>query len=103
MNHDVETRTGRVHAVAGEANTRSACSIRVFAYDSQARLPPVKAPTLVVDGTGDFEPEIVRRGEAVASLIPNCRTRMMKGEDGNIIWWRPKALADVMEEFFERR
>ena len=75
----------------------------VFAYDSQARLPPVKAPTLVVDDTGDFEPEIVRRGEAVASLIPNCRTRMMKGEDGNIIWWRSKALADVMEEFFERR
>lgn len=75
----------------------------VFEFDSHARLPRVKAPTLVVDGTGPFEPEIVRRGEAVAALIPDCRTHTMEGEDGNIIWWRPEAFAHVMEEFFETR
>ena len=74
----------------------------VFDYDSHARLPLVEAPTLVIDGTGPFEPEIVQRSADVAALIPGCETLTMEGEDGNIIWWRPDALRDVMNEFFER-
>ncbi len=74
----------------------------VFEYDSHVRLPLIEAPTLVIDGTGPFEPEIVQRSDDVAALIPNCETLTMEGEDGNIVWFRPEPLAEVMAGFFDR-
>ncbi|MCY4086579.1 MAG: alpha/beta hydrolase [Actinomycetia bacterium] len=74
----------------------------VFEYDSAARLPLILAPTLVIDGTGPFEPETVRRSADVARLIPECEAMTMDGEDGNIVWWRLEVLADAVREFLDR-
>ena len=85
------------------ADTFAAIYRAVFEYDSHARLPLIESPTLVIDGTGPFEPAIVRRAGAVAALVKNCATLTMEGKDGNIIWFDPDALVRVMDEFFETR
>ena len=75
----------------------------VFEYEAVSRLPFVQAPTLAIDGTGPFEPKIVQRSEQLAALIPDCEARTMVGEDGNLIWWKPEAIADVLAGFLNPR
>jgi pimeloyl-ACP methyl ester carboxylesterase len=69
-------------------------------YDPDARLPLVKAPTLVIQSTGPFEPRFLQRADMVQKLIPGSRVATIEGGDIHMIHFRAEELGAILLEFF---
>lgn len=68
----------------------------VFRYDSLARLPQIKCPTLLLYGSDDiFRPRL----EATLALVPDARTAIVEGARSLVALEAPVGLAAAMVEF----
>ncbi len=68
-----------------------------FFHDASARLPQLRAPTLVLHGTAD---RMVRysNAEHIAGLVPGSRLRAFD-DAGHLFWWEQPALsAELVRE-----
>jgi 3-oxoadipate enol-lactonase len=67
----------------------------IAGHDTSARLPSVKAPTLVVHGTEDLllGPQ---NGRLIASLVPGARLEIMDGVGHLFFWEQPQRSADLL-------
>jgi pimeloyl-ACP methyl ester carboxylesterase len=75
----------------------------VARYDPDSRLPKIKAPTLIVQSTGNLEPKLLQRAEMVASLIPGARTASVPHGDIHMIHTRAEELSQIFLGFFHSR
>ena len=75
----------------------------VFLYDADARLPLIKAPTLVLHGTSPYERPVVQRSEKVAALVPNSRVHTIEDADVNLCYFRGKEFAKVLLDFLGKQ
>lgn len=71
----------------------------VFTYDADARLPLIKARTLISHGTSPYERAEVSRPEKVVALIRNSQIKNIENADVNMCYFKPKEFADVVLEF----
>jgi len=69
-------------------------------YDPDTRLPLVKAPSLIIESTGPFEPKFLQRAELVAKLIPGSRVAAIENGDIHMIHFRAEELGGLLLEFF---
>jgi pimeloyl-ACP methyl ester carboxylesterase len=68
----------------------------VFRYDSLARLPQIKCPTLLLYGSDDiFRPRL----EATLELVPGARTAIVEGARSLVALEAPEGLAAAILEF----
>ena len=68
----------------------------VFRYDSPARLPLIKCPTLLLYGSDDiFRPRL----EATLKLVPEARTAIVEGARSLVALEAPGGLAAAILEF----
>ena len=69
----------------------------IVAHDTQARLPELGMPTLVVHGTADRLLPMVN-GELIASLVPGATLELLE-DVGHMYWWeQPERAADLVRE-----
>ena len=73
--------------------------LAVRAYDAEARLPLVTAPTLVIQSSGPLEPQMLQRAERAQKLVPGSRTATIENGDIHMIHTRAEELAQVILEF----
>jgi 3-oxoadipate enol-lactonase len=67
----------------------------LYGHDTQARLPDIAAPTLVIHGTEDRMIPVAN-GELIASLIPGAHLEIYDGV-GHLFWWeQPERSADLL-------
>jgi pimeloyl-ACP methyl ester carboxylesterase len=67
----------------------------VGGHDTQARLPEITAPTLVIHGTED-KMIPVANGRLIASLIPGAHLEILDGV-GHLFWWeQPEHSAELI-------
>jgi 3-oxoadipate enol-lactonase len=64
-------------------------------HDTQARLPELTMPTLVIHGTED-QMLPVDNGRLIASLIPDSRLEILEGVGHLFFWERPERSAELM-------
>ena len=68
-----------------------------FVHDTSARLPSIKARTLVLHGTAD-QMLLSSNGEQIAALIPGARLHTF-ADAGHLFWWeRPDEAADLIRQ-----
>jgi pimeloyl-ACP methyl ester carboxylesterase len=65
------------------------------AHDTSARLPDLRAPTLVVHGEKD-QMLGVENGRLIASLIPGARLEIFEGVGHLFFWERPERSAELV-------
>ncbi len=65
------------------------------AHDTNARLPGLRTPTLVIHGTAD-EMLPVQNGRLIASLIGGARLEILDGVGHLFFWERPELSADLI-------
>ena len=69
-----------------------------MAHDAFERLGDIRAPTLVIAGTGDNVIDH-RNSQVLADRIPNARLEVLDGA-GHSFWWeQPERLASIVAEF----
>jgi 3-oxoadipate enol-lactonase len=67
----------------------------IFTHDTQARLPALDLPTLVVHGTADRVLPVAN-GPLIASLIPGAELELL-GDIGHMFWWeQPERTAELV-------
>jgi pimeloyl-ACP methyl ester carboxylesterase len=67
----------------------------IVAHDTQARLPKLELPTLVIHGTADRVLPAVN-GELIAAVIPGAELELLE-EVGHMYWWeQPERAADLV-------
>ena len=71
----------------------------VFSYDSPSRLPLIKAPTLLMQPTGEYEREIARRSHGVRDYIPGAKLVTIPNEDVYTIFWRAEEMGRIVLEY----
>ena len=85
--------------------TMTEMALKVYAYISEARLPLIKAPTLVVGLGGQLIPWYITpdRAKLMHSLIPDSKFVVIDGPDADHrIWYaRPKEVAETILPFLE--
>ena len=69
----------------------------IAGHDTHARLPDVKAPTLVIHGSVD-EMLDVENGRLIASLIPGAQLEVMDGVGHLFFWEQPARSAELISE-----
>lgn len=69
----------------------------IFRFDEEARLPLVKAPTLLVTGT--LERFFRHRLDATRKMLPRCRTQVIEGTSSFAALEKPAELARAALEF----
>lgn len=70
----------------------------IAAHDTQARLPELETPTLVIHGTAD---RILPypNGELIASLLPNAHLQTLE-DVGHMFWWeQPTRSAELIRAY----
>ena len=67
----------------------------ISAHDTQARLPELDVPTLVIHGTED-QMLPVSNGHLIASLIPGSRLEILDGVGHLFFWERPELSAELL-------
>ena len=85
--------------------TMTEMALKVYAYISEARLPLIKASTLVVGLGGQLIPWYITpdRAKLMHSLIPDSKFVVIDGPDADHrIWYaRPKEVAETILPFLE--
>jgi pimeloyl-ACP methyl ester carboxylesterase len=67
----------------------------IVAHDTQARLPKLELPTLVIHGTADRVLPAVN-GELIAAVIPGAELELLE-DVGHMYWWeQPDRAADLV-------
>ncbi len=74
--------------------------LAVRRYDANARLPLIKAPSLIIQSTGPFEPTFCQRSEMVQRLVPGSRVASIKNGDIHVIYTRGEELGKLLLDFF---
>jgi 3-oxoadipate enol-lactonase len=69
----------------------------ITGHDTSARLPELRAPTLVVHGTLD-EMLPVQNGHMIAGLIPGSRLEILDGVGHLFFWEEPQRSAELVRE-----
>jgi len=69
----------------------------ISGHDTSARLPELRAPTLVVHGTLD-EMLPVENGHMIAGLVPGSRLEIIDGVGHLFFWEEPERTADLVRE-----
>lgn len=69
----------------------------MFAYDSDARLPLIPCPTLVINPAGHLAPA----SRAAAALIPDCVVDEWPHWSGPVLESAPDGIADAVEAWLE--
>jgi 3-oxoadipate enol-lactonase len=67
----------------------------IAAHDTQARLPSLSMPTLVIHGTADQMLPVVN-GRLIASLVPDARLEILDGVGHLFFWERPEHSAQLL-------
>jgi pimeloyl-ACP methyl ester carboxylesterase len=67
----------------------------IAAHDTQARLPELEMPTLVIHGTED-QMLPVANGHLIASAIPDSRLEILDGVGHLFFWERPELSAELL-------
>ena len=67
----------------------------IAAHDTQARLPSLSMPTLVVHGTEDRMLPVAN-GRLIASAIPGARLEILDGVGHLFFWERPEHSAQLL-------
>jgi 3-oxoadipate enol-lactonase len=70
-------------------------AMAIATHDTQARLPELRMPTLVIHGTAD-EMLPVANGRLIASLIPGSRLEILDGVGHLFFWERPQLSAELI-------
>jgi len=90
---------GRFQSIAAERAVAVAVIMAQVAacvqHDTHARLPTVKAPTLVIHGTAD-ELIPVENARLIASLIPDARLEIFDDVGHLFFWEEPAATAELL-------
>jgi hypothetical protein len=68
-------------------------------YDPDARLPLVKAPTLVIAETSVHQREILQRAEMVAKLVEGSKVVSIPGTDINLLYFKCREVTDAIMQF----
>ncbi len=69
----------------------------ISGHDTSARLPEMRAPTLVVHGTLD-EMLPVQNGHMIADLVPGSRLEIIDGVGHLFFWEEPQRTAELVRE-----
>lgn len=70
----------------------------IVAHDTQARLPELQTPTLVIHGTADRVLPYPN-GELIASLLPNAHLQTLE-DVGHMFWWeQPTRSAELIRAY----
>jgi pimeloyl-ACP methyl ester carboxylesterase len=69
----------------------------ILGHDTSARLPTIRAPTLVVHGTDDLMVP-VENARMIASLIPGARLEILPGIGHLFFWEQPERAAELVRE-----
>ena len=72
----------------------------VFSYDANARLPLIKAPTLLLQSMAPYSRPIAQRAETVQQLIAGSRVMSIEGADLYDLHWRAQQISDIILTFF---
>lgn len=67
--------------------------------DARSVLSGISAPTLHLEADSPYESPFCRRGEEVATLVPDCRAVVVPQSDDNMMEFNPQAVASIVEEF----
>jgi pimeloyl-ACP methyl ester carboxylesterase len=73
----------------------------VNAYDAQARLPLITAPTLIIESGGPLEVPHMQRASEVQQLIRGSRVATIENGDVFVVHSRAASYAQVLREFFD--
>jgi len=69
-----------------------------FRYEKEPKLPLIKSPTLLMVGTEDI---FYNKLEAVKSLIPRCRTKVIRGAGNVVTLEKPREFAQAILDFLQ--
>ncbi len=72
----------------------------VFGYDSNAQLPKLKTPTLLVESSGPYERDLCARADLVQKLIPGSKLYTVENGDIYASHWRADEISRVLMGFF---